>query len=171
MGKIRIFSLMASLLVMQMLVAQNPAISTRYSNSEVARMIEQFRLANSHDTFPPSSLQQKFRADFPNARDVEWETGGGIFEVEFKIRSRDFKAFYDRDGNLLMVMEEIRSFGLPAIVRNAAETRHPKFRFDDVAKIRRGTETIYKVEMKRAGVEVKMLIRSDGTILEERFDY
>ncbi|MDR2474726.1 MAG: PepSY-like domain-containing protein, partial [Bacteroidales bacterium] len=95
------------------------------------------------------------------------------YEVEFEIRHRDFKALYTPNGDLLMVVEEIRSTQLPAIVKNAAEASYPKYRVEDVAKIRRGTETIYRVEMEKSfsGVDVKLLIKADGTILEERFDY
>ena len=153
------------LFAMQMLASQNPAISTVYSDSEIVKMMEQFRSAKSQDVIPPIELQQKFRADFPNARDVEWETANEIFEVEFEIRFRDFKAFYDKNGNLLMVVEEIRSSELPAVVKNAAEAKYPKFRFDDIYKVRRGTETFYKVEMEKSKTEVKLLISSSGVIL------
>jgi len=171
MKTLRILTFAASLLAMQTLAAQNPAISTVYSDVEIARMMEQFRAAKSHDVIPPSNLQQKFHADFPNARDVDWEVANEIYEVEFEIRYRDFKVFYDKNGNLLMVVEEFRSWELPAVVKNAAEAKYPNSKFDDIAKIRRGTETLYKVEMGKRDVEVKLLIKSDGTVLNERFDY
>jgi len=159
-----------SFFVIQMLSAQNPAISTAHSDAEIVRMIEQFRAANSRDVVPSNNLQKHFRTHFPNARRVEWERAAGIYEAEFKIGRRDFKAFYDSNGNLLMIVEEIHRSALPAVVRNAAEARHPKSRIDDVYKIRRGTETLYRVKMDRRGTEVKLLISSGGAILNERID-
>ena len=40
-------------------------------------------------------------------------------------------------------------------------------------KIQRGTEVFYKIEMENraSDLEVKLLIKENGTILEETFDY
>jgi hypothetical protein len=104
---------------------------------------------------------------------VEWETANDVYEVEFEIRSRDVKALYDKDGNLLSLVEEIRESEMPAVVKNAAENKYPKYHFEDIDRIRRGTETFYKIEMEKSSSdgEVKLIIKSDGTIIEERFDY
>jgi hypothetical protein len=170
---VKILIAAASLLIVQTLAAQTPAISTKYTDAEIAQIVNNYRAAHSRDVFPPDTLQQKFQADFPKARDVEWETANDIYEVEFEIRFRDFRALYDKSGNLLMVVEEIRPSELPAVVRNTAEGRYPKFHFEDMEKIRRGTETVYKIEMEKSfsDMEVKLLVDSGGKILEERFDY
>jgi len=173
MKALKLFGIAAALFAIQTVTAQNPAISTRYSESETAKIIEQFRAAESQSTVPSGSLQQKFRTDFPKASDVEWETANSIYEVEFEIRFRDFKAFYDVNGNLLMVIEEIRKSALPAVVKNAAEAKYPKFRIRDTYKIRRGTEIVYKVEMEKSfsDTEVTLFVKSNGVVLDERIDY
>jgi hypothetical protein len=156
----------------------HPAISGKYSNEEIVQAIEKHKASRSYDVAPPAALLQKFHADFPKARDVEWETAGDVYEVEFEIGtfeigSRDYDAYYDATGNLLMVVEEIRRSELPAIVKNAAENKYPKYHFEDIHKIRRGTETLYKVEMEHSfsDMEVKLLIKADGAFLEDRVDY
>ncbi|MDR1169237.1 MAG: hypothetical protein LBK97_00185, partial [Prevotellaceae bacterium] len=70
-------------------------------------------------------------------------------------------------------VQEIHRSELPAVVKNAAESKYPKYRFDDIDTIRRGTEIFYKIEMehKSSGSEVKFLIGEDGAILEQTFDY
>ena len=173
MKMLKVLMLTASIFIVQMLAAQNPAISTRYSDSEIAQMVEGYRMAHARDIVPPNNLQQKFLTDFPNASDVEWETAGSIYEVDFEIRSRDFKAFYDSESNLLMGVEEIHISALPAVVKNAAEAKYPKFRIEDIRKIRRGTETVYKVEMEKSfsDMEVTLFVKSDGIVLNERIDY
>ena len=93
--------------------------------------------------------------------------------MEFEIHFRDFKALYDKSGNLLLVVEEIRQSELPAVVKNTAEGKYPKFHFEDIDKIRRGTETFYKIEMEKSfsDSEVKLIIKSDGKVMEECLDY
>ncbi|MCL1867437.1 MAG: PepSY-like domain-containing protein [Paludibacter sp.] len=173
MRTLKFLMLAANIFTIQMLAAQNPAISTRYSDSEIAKIVEQYRAVHSQNTVPSSSLQQKFQADFPKASDIEWETANGIYEVEFEIRFHDFKAFYDNDGNLLMVVEEIRNSALPAVVQNTAKAKYPKFMIEDIRKIRRGTETVYKLEMEKSfsDMEVTLFVKSNGIVLNEQIDY
>ncbi|MDR1341395.1 MAG: PepSY-like domain-containing protein [Prevotellaceae bacterium] len=172
---IRVLGVLAGLffLVQTAFARINPAISDKYSNEEIAGMIKKYKNAHSHGTVPSAALHQKFQADFPKARDTEWETDRGIYEVEFEIKSRDCKAYYDAEGNLLMHVREIYRSELPAIVKNMAENKYPKYDFEDIEKIRRGSETFYKIEMERksSDSEVKLLIGKDGVMLDELFDY
>jgi hypothetical protein len=151
----------------------DPAISNEYSNDEIVKMIKKYKSAHSHDAVPSAMLRQKFQADFPKARDVEWESDGEIYEVEFEVKSGDCRAYYDAKGNLLMHVREIYRSELPAIVKNTAENKYPKYKFEDIEKIRRGSEVFYKIEMERksSNPEVKLLIGEDGAILKELFDY
>jgi hypothetical protein len=176
MKQIRILGMTVGLMliIVQAGFAQtNPAISNEYSNEEIVRMIKKYKNAHSRDVVPSARLHQKFQADFPKARDVEWETDGNIYEVEFEVKFRDCKVYYDAKGNLLMHVREIYRSELPAIVKNAAENKYPKHNFEDIEKVRRGTEIFYKIEMESKSLdsEVKLLIGEDGTIQEERFDY
>jgi hypothetical protein len=143
-----------------------PAISTRYSDEVVAGMIRRHKNAHSRDVNPPSLLASKFKADFPKAHGVEWELADSVYNVEFKLRFRDCEAYYDFEGNLLMLVEEITRSELPAVVKNAAEAKYPKFGFEDIDRIRRGTEVFYKIEMEHRDTDVKLLIKSDGTVSE-----
>lgn len=171
MKHLKILSMAAGLLFIQAAAAQNPAISTQYSNEEITQKVKTYKASHSRDVIPPANLQQKFRADFPKASDVEWETAGEVYEVEFDVRFRDWKAYYDGGGNLLMTVEETYCSQLPAVVKNAAETKYPKYHFEDIDKIRRGTEVFYKMEMESRDTEVELLIQPDGTILDTKIDY
>lgn len=144
-----------------------PAISIRYSDETIAGMIRRHKNARSREVVPPSSLAAKFKADFPKAHGVEWELADSVYQVEFKVRFRDCEAYYDFDGNLLMLVEEITRTELPAVVKNAAEAKYPKFGFEDIERIRRGSEVFYKIEMEHRDTDVKLLIKSDGTVSEE----
>ena len=149
----------------------NPAISKEYSDEAIASMIQKHKMSDSRDVIPPVELAAKFKTDFPKASRAEWEIADGIYEVEFDVRFGDWKAYYDAKGNLLMIVEEIYRSELPAVVRNAAETKYPKYSFEDIDKIRRGTEVFYKIEMEHRDTEVKLLVKSDGTVPDQKFDY
>jgi hypothetical protein len=168
-----LIALAACALSVQATTAQSPApaISDAYSNEAIAEMIREHRTSHSRDVMPPAKPATKFKADFPKASDVEWEVADSIYEVEFDVRFRDWKAYYDAEGNLLMTVEEIYRSELPAVVKNAAEAKYPKYHFEDIDKIRRGTEVFYKIEMERHDTEVELLIQSNGTITEEKIDY
>jgi hypothetical protein len=154
------------ILFVQITTAQsNPAISTEYSNETIASMIQKYKMSDSHDIMPPTELSAKFKSDFPKAHKIEWEAADSIYEVEFEIKFREYTAYYDFKGNLLMVEEEIEPSELPAVVKNAAETKYPKYHFEDIDKIRRGTDVFYKIEMELRDTDVKLLVKSNGTVL------
>jgi hypothetical protein len=158
---------------MQVTTAQSsvPAISDAYSNETIVKMIRKYRTSHSRDVAPPAKLAAKFKADFPKASDVEWETDDSIYEVEFDVKFKDWKAYFDAEGNLLMTVEEIYHSELPAVVKNAAEAKYPKYHFEDMDKIRRGTEVFYRIEMELRDMEVELLALPDGTITDEKTEY
>ena len=151
--------------------AQNPAISTKYSDQEIATLMQNYKNTRNRDVRVDGVLLQNFRQHFPNAYDVEWETNDEIYEVEFEIQKRDFHAYYDKDGNLLLYRQDIRERDLPAVVKQTATAKYPRHRFDDIEKIVKGTQTFYKIEMELRDHEVTIYVASDGTILERVLYY
>ncbi len=145
--------------------AQLPAISTAHSNEQIAQLLAVFHSSVSHDINPSASLQRQLLADFPKAKDVEWETAGNVFEAEFEIAFTDHKAFYDEKGNLLMFSTDISRSQVPAEVKNAVKTEFPRYRIEDATRIVQGTETFYKVELERGEIEIKATFRTDGTFV------
>ena len=139
-----------------------PAISTKYSDKEIADLIQDYEMSRSRDVRPTAALQQKFQQDFPGARSVEWETNDVVFEVEFKIGDREFEAYYDAEGNLLKYEQEIHASELPEVVRAAIRQQFPRHRPDDVERIVEGTQTYYKVELKHRDREFTVYFTSTG---------
>jgi hypothetical protein len=165
--KAKMVFILSALLICSALAAQNPTVSTKYSDSEIAALIQDFKRSRTHDVWATGVLAERFRQDFPNAHDVEWESNGEIFEVEFEIGRRDFYAFYDRDGNLLMFRQEIRRSQLPTDVRTAAVSKFPRHRIDNVYRFVKGTRTFYRVEMEGLrDHEPWLYIDANGQILE-----
>jgi hypothetical protein len=147
-----------------------PAITAKYSDAAIDSLIRTHATLSSRDVVPPQALQQKFVRDFPNAYDVEWETAGGVYEVEFEVGYTDYKAYYDGEGNLLMYGCEVRKSALPAAVRRAVEESYPRYRFDEIKEVHKGTAVFYKIEMERRDSEVKLVVGSDGSFVDNWVD-
>ncbi|MDR1876098.1 MAG: hypothetical protein LBQ84_00585 [Flavobacteriaceae bacterium] len=165
-------SITGTLFLMSLTVAaQNPAVSTKYSDEQIETQIQSYHAANARDVFPDETLSQQLKKDFPTARDIEWETAAGIYEAEFEIKQKDYKAFYDVGGNLLMYAFEIQPSGVPAIIRNAAKSKYPKFKLDrDAKKIVIGTKVLYRVTMESGETEIEATYNSDGNFVKEHYD-
>jgi len=148
----------------------NPSISKKYSNDEIEKLINTYKISHSQDISPAAIFQQQLQKDFPNAKDIDWEEASDVYEVEFEIGRTDYKAYYDKSANLLAYKLDLKESQLPAIVKNAAITKYPNSKIDDIKKIVKGTETIYKLELKKDKMEKEALFNSKGTFLKELMD-
>lgn len=161
------FKILCSIAVFLLFARHTEAqeISTRYSDTEIIAMVDGFRATNGRDIAPTETLRRKFNADFPLAYEVEWSSSTTVYEVKFKLKRRDHKVYYDTKGNLLMIVQEIHYSELPSAVKNAVTSKYPKCKFDDVDKIRRGTEVLFKVEIELDGREIKLSVKNNGEII------
>lgn len=144
---------------------QAPVISKDYSNEQIEKMISAYKSAASKDIIPNEALMKKFKEDFPQAKDIEWETAVNINEVEFEIGKVDYKAYYDAEGKLLMYFYELPAAKLPKTVRDAALKAHSGFVIDDVKIIHHGTVIYYRLELEQGEQKIKELYKTDGTLV------
>jgi hypothetical protein len=149
------------------LAQPNPSITKKYTNAEIEKFMDGYKALRSQDTYPSSTLQQQLTKDFPNAKDIDWETAANVYVADFEIGRTDYKAYYDTDGNLLAYSIDIRESQVPAIVKNAASSKYPNCKMDDSKKIIQGTEVFYKVEMEKHKFEAKALFSQNGTFIKE----
>ena len=169
--RITLLIMLLSTLSFQYISAQTPAISTKYSNAEIDQLMKAFKIEHSHRATPTQLLQQKFKTDFPGAYDIEWKKAAKLYEVEFEIKRLDYEAYYDEQGNLVMYKHDISQSDLPEAIKTKLKSLYPNYRFDDIEKMVKGTETSYKVEMEKGDMDVKIIIKSDGTIVSKLEDY
>lgn len=169
--RISAIAVVSTLFACGSMVAQaEPTVSTIYTVEQIDQMYKDHKMARPQDTYPPQNISTKFAADFQNTRDIDWEKSNSLYEVEFEVGREDYTAYYDMDGNLVMYECESYENQLPAVVKNAALSKYPNFRFDDVDKIVKGKETSYKVELKKGKLDIKIRLKDDGTIINEYFD-
>lgn len=154
--------------------AQNsPNVSTAYSLEQLNEMHTKHREYRPRNIQPTAELSNQFQKDFPNARDVEWEKSDVLYEVEFEygaISNNDFKAYYDTKNVLVMYKEEISVNEMPAVVKNAALSKYPNYKFEDVDKVVKGKDTFYKLELEKGDREVKLTVTKEGKISQEIID-
>lgn len=173
MKKITTFFFIAilGLIFTQLATAQTaPSFSKKYSDTEIEKMIASYKATHEKDIYPSDLLKQQLAKDFPNARDIEWETGANIYEANFEIGRTDYKAYYDEQANLLVYLVELKTRALPAIIKNAAQVKYPNYKFEDASKIVCGSGVLYKVEMEKGEKEVKTIFRENGTFYKEIFN-
>lgn len=151
-------------------MAQSPAISKKYSNTEIDRLVSGYKNSRSRDVIPANNLKSQFSKDFPNARDIDWEKTATIYKVEFEIGRVDYEAYYDNDANLLMYKIDIKEYDMPAVVKNAAMSKYPNYKFEDIEKIVRGSETFYKVEMEKDNTDIKANFDPRGIFIKEVYN-
>jgi hypothetical protein len=144
----------------------------KYSDEQIETQIRSYRAANARDVlYPVGALSQQLKKDFPLSRDIEWETAAGIYEAEFEIRQRDYKAFYDEGGNLLMYAFEIRLSEVPSKIRDTAKSKYAGFKFDrDAKKTVMGTKVLYRVTVERGETEIEATFDSGGSFVKEQYD-
>lgn len=151
-------------------VAQTPTISKKYSNIEIEELISGYKRNHSRDVIPANNLKVQFRKDFPNAKDIDWEKAANIYKVDFEIGRIDYEAYYDNDANLLMYTIDIKEYNMPAVVKNAAVSKYPDYKFEDIEKVVRGTETFYRVEMEKGKTEIKANFDPRGIFIKEVYN-
>lgn len=162
----------ACLMSFQIAVAQQPvpSMSAKYSNEEISKIVQSHKRSKSKDVRPSATLSQRFFSDFPKARDIDWEVAADVYEVEFEVGRVDYKAYYDKDGNLLMYSYEITLAELPAVVKNAALDKYLDAKIEDTYRMVEGTDSFYVVEMEKDENEVKAAFSPKGTFIKEIFN-
>ncbi len=140
------------------------------TNEQIEQKLEAFRASHAVDAMPNNAVDAKFRSQFAGAYDVDWETANDVYEVEFEISKVDYKAWYDANGKLLMLQQDIAPRQLPEAVKNAVKQKYSGFRTDDAERFYKGTEVLYEVSVEKGEQEYKAYFKEDGTFIKDRMD-
>ena len=143
--------------------------TTAYTDEQIDILIAEYFSGKSRNTMAPANLSSIFRAQFPNARDVEWEVSNDKYCVEFEIGDVDYKILYDAEGNALLYVYDIRTSTLPKAVSDAALQKYPAYRIDDAERVLKGSVKAYLLELEKSGVkDVNVVFSETGTFLYEQ---
>ncbi len=176
--KMYFFLLLAGLLVVSACQDDDDVVSpdlgvrpdATLTNEQIEQKLEAFDLARKVDATPNNAVAAKFNSQFASARDIEWEKASDVYEVEFEVKRVDCQAWYDADGNLLMLQQHIATSQLPDAVRSCVNQRYSGCRMDDAERFYKGTEIFYEASVKQGRRECNARFKEDGTFMRERWD-
>lgn len=127
----------------------------------------------------PQSTRSAFKAQYPNAYDIEWERRRGYAVCEFKLPgvSDDCDAWYKKkSGNWVMTEFKIPYSKLPEAVQTSFENAYgAQTPIDDVSRVERNNlSTIYFIEativVNGYLTDVYLDYAEDGTLLRTAVD-
>lgn len=135
-----------------------------------AMLLASMSAAMGHDvpqSQVPSVIINSFQKAFPDATDVEWETKGSDYKVEFEGSGSkyDQSALYNKDGVMIRHKEDVASNSLPTKVMETIKKHYPKYIVDEAEKITEGSKTSFKIELKSGKEELKVTIDNDGNVV------
>lgn len=145
--------------------AQSPKISKTYKSEEMKTLITSF-FSEQYTDIPTANdaLLQAFLKDFPSALEVEWESSGDLFLVEFDLKNVDYTALYNAQGNLLLYRFDIPRSAVPDQVKNVAKKLYNGYRIDDTEKIVTAYDVKYKISLEKGEAESDIIFNEDGSI-------
>jgi len=129
-------------------------------------------ISNAQDIYAndvPAAVKSSFQKAFPRATDVEWELKGSNYEVEFDMRTTDYKALYTPAGKTVFVEKDIPVRQLPAVVSKNVKAKYPQGRIDDADQINTGGKITYKIDID-GRPDVNAWYTADGKFIREVLD-
>ncbi|WP_316846205.1 PepSY-like domain-containing protein [Pedobacter psychrodurus] len=123
-----------------------------------------------HSDQVPSVVKNTFNRSYPNARDVEWEKKGDLYNAEFDLSRADHEVWIDAKGVLIREKKDITKAQLPVTIAAAIKKQYPSFRVDDVNQYKENKQVFYKVELEKAGKDSHVVFDGAGKVSAKRFD-
>ena len=130
-----------------------------------------FLIANGQDKVKdqdvPQAVKTAFQSNFTDASDVQWKIYDGKYKAKFDVNGEKHFAEFTNSGELVAKGMKIDKDQLPSAVSDALRTGYANKNIDEVYKVEKGGETLYKVKLE--GVNEKMLVYSeDGKLVKEK---
>lgn len=115
----------------------------------------------------PSVIVNQFNADFPKAKDVDWELENKVYKVDFELGwFDDHEAWYAANGERIRLKEEISNSDLPKAVRSAIDRDFKSYKIDDAEKITEKNKVFYKVEIEKGDDDRTLFYNANGKQLK-----
>lgn len=112
----------------------------------------------------PSVIMNGFRAEFSNAKHIEFKRIGKLYEVEFEIDYNDAAAMMDSTGTILRERREVTWKELPAEIQIFLDSEFGKEKIDDPEIITAGDEVYYQAQVNRFLMDKKLVLDANGNL-------
>lgn len=125
---------------------------------------------NDDDNYTPDAVVRTvFKAKYPNAKRVEWESKLGYSVAEFKDNGKEKDAWFDANGTWLLTETDITVKELPQAIRTAiAGSKYAGWKIDDADYLeRKDMEPVYVVEVEQGENEMDLYYSPTGVLLKE----
>ncbi len=115
----------------------------------------------------PSIVQNTFKSNFAQAKDLDWELINDAYEVSFEIENVDHDALLDRSGNLLKYKHRIDGTQIPQGIKTFLAQNYPKEKWDDAEYIVEGKSKYFQIELDGFFTDKKMVLNANGKELSD----
>jgi len=119
--------------------------------------------AVSH-AYPSEKVSPKvlasFKAEFANAKEVEWETGSNYFKAAFSMNEQRVFAYYDLEGHLLSLARYISTTQLPVNLFGDLKNDYANYWVSDLFEVSNNEGLHYYITLETA--DTKLMLRSSN---------
>lgn len=110
----------------------------------------------------PSVVMNAVMTKYPDAKDLDWEIKGDIYEAEFDLGKEDYEVWVNKQGTILKVEQEIKITAVPAVVLNKVKAAFNNAKLDDAKRIEIGKEVYYEIEVDGTFGDQKVVYSANG---------
>ena len=115
----------------------------------------------------PSIVQNTFKSNFSQAKDLDWELINDAYAVSFDIENIDHHAILDRSGSLIKYKHRIDGTEVPQGIKTFLAKNHPKEKWDDAEYIVEGNSKYFQIELDGFFTDKKLVLDRNGKELSD----
>jgi hypothetical protein len=108
----------------------------------------------------PSTITKSFQTSFPSAKNVSWSEQAGFSIADFTLEDKKLSAYFDNNGSLIVVAEQIFENQLPRLLQQSLVKEYGDHIFTSIFKMQRGSELSYYIVATK---NQKQIILSSAT--------
>ncbi|MDR6300459.1 PepSY-like domain-containing protein [Mesonia maritima] len=116
-------------------------------------------------TTVPSVVASTFQSNFQNTIGLEWEVVGKNFEAEFELASIEYKALFNKKGELLKYKKDCSYSQLPQNLKQILNENFELNQLDEIEQIHIRGRNYYQLEIEQSFTELKKLFNANGNLI------
>ena len=125
---------------------------------------------NANQSAVSSNLEETFRKQNPEAKEVEWSKEGEYFEVEFEADGIEKEIVYDAEGNIIETETAIAVSELSSTITTYISENYNGYNIEEAEKVENSKGVFYEVELENNDTEVELLFDNSGNFVEEEIE-
>ncbi|HUR11871.1 MAG TPA: hypothetical protein VM012_10905 [Flavitalea sp.] len=111
-------------------------------------------------------IRESLKKEFSTAQDVRWQQikNENIFLAQFIYNNERLCAFFDENGQLLVVSRAISAASLPLLVTKKISSKYKDYTLQEVLEYVNGGDTSYLLQLVKGNVRVIVQAFPEGNI-------